>query len=253
MKTDLKKKATTDSGHINDPFIKLYLNANLTTPRSIGYEQDVNKTSLIRTWETHKKYLQNSYWGHTKRVFDFVFSSLVVVFVLSWIFPILYILIKMESNGPVIFKQQRNGLNQKPFICYKFRSMIVNNCSDSMPTFQGDTRITKIGNFIRKYYIDEIPQFINVLKGEMSIIGPRPHMLSETKHFNQVSKDFYKRHTVKPGITGLAQINNCKGEVVSYHHLSRRIKYDLFYIKNANIRNDLFIIYRTVFIMLFGG
>jgi len=208
--------------------------------------------SLIRLREAHQKYLQNPYWNGSKRVFDVIVSSAVVFFVLSWMYPLLFILIKLESKGPLIFKQKRNGLNEKPFDCYKFRSMEINDYCDSIPTIEKDPRITKTGHFIRKYSIDELPQFINVLKGDMTVVGPRPHMLSETNSFNQISLDFYKRHQVKPGITGLAQIKNCRGGVNSVSDLSFRIKYDLFYIKNASVLYDLEIVFRTIRKMAFG-
>ena len=208
--------------------------------------------SLARIKEIQKSYLQNSYWGASKRIFDIAASLFVVVFMLSWVYPLLLILIKRESKGPIIFKQKRNGLDQEPFDCYKFRSMTLNDYADTVPTIHNDPRITRVGCFIRKYSIDELPQFINVLKGDMTVVGPRPHMLSETDDFVKISADFYKRHHVKPGITGLAQINNCRGEINNYNDLSNRIKYDLFYIKNASMVYDIKIIYWTFIKMIFG-
>jgi putative colanic acid biosynthesis UDP-glucose lipid carrier transferase len=208
--------------------------------------------SLTRIGEVQQNYLQNAYWGAGKRFFDLVISTSVVVFVLSWMYPLLLILIKLESRGPIIFKQKRNGLNQNHFDCYKFRSMEINDYCDSVPTIYKDPRITKVGRFMRKYSIDELPQFINVLKGDMTVVGPRPHMLSETDTFNKISQDFYKRHLVKPGITGLAQINNSRGEINSINDLSSRIKYDLFYIKNASMGYDFKIVYWTFIKMIFG-
>ncbi len=208
--------------------------------------------SLTKIKEIQKSYLQNSYWGMSKRVFDITASLFVVVFMLSWIYPILLILIKRESKGPIVFKQKRSGLDQKPFYCYKFRSMTLNDYSDLVPTINNDPRITKVGRFIRRYSIDELPQFINVLKGDMTVVGPRPHMLSETDDFVKISADFYKRHDVRPGITGLAQINNCRGEINNYRDLSNRIKYDLFYIKNASMGYDFKIVYWTFIKMVLG-
>lgn len=208
--------------------------------------------SLARIEEGQKKYLKNSYWGVTKRVFDVIVSGAVTVFVLSWVYPLLFILIKLESKGPIIFKQKRNGLERESFDCYKFRSMTLNDYCDSVPTIKKDPRITKVGKFIRKYSIDELPQFINVLNGDMTVVGPRPHMLSETDDFMKICHDFYRRHQVRPGITGLAQINNCRGQINTYSDLSNRIKYDLFYIKNASLGYDLKIIYKTTIKMIFG-
>jgi len=223
--------------------LRLYRESEVSDPISI---------SLERIKKIQRDYLQNAYWSTTKRGFDIIFSLMVIVFVLSWVFPILYILIKLESKGPMIFKQKRNGLNQKPFDCYKFRSMRVNDYSESLPSFKGDPRITRIGKFIRKYSIDELPQFVNVLKGDMTIVGPRPHMLSETDSFNKLSDVFYKRHEVKPGITGLAQVNNCRGEISKIDDLLNRLKYDLLYIKNASMIFDLMIIGKTCSKMVIG-
>lgn len=208
--------------------------------------------SLARIKETQKNYLKNAYWGVSKRTFDIIVSSAVTLFILSWVYPLLFILIKLESKGPLIFKQKRNGLDNEPFDCYKFRSMSLNDYSDEVPTISGDPRITKVGAFIRKYSIDELPQFINVLKGDMTVVGPRPHMLSETDDFLKICDDFYKRHQVKPGITGVAQIKNCRGEINTYSDLSNRIKYDLFYIKNASMGYDFKIIVKTIIKMAFG-
>jgi putative colanic acid biosynthesis UDP-glucose lipid carrier transferase len=253
-----KIKTSNGSRHLRKLFdanikvVDLYREPNALLER---YKRSITLPkgdSLRRIKEVQERYLQNAYWGATKRSFDIIVSSSVVVFVLSWLYPLLFILIKLESKGPVIFKQKRNGLYQEHFDCYKFRSMQINDYSDSVPTIKEDPRITKIGSFIRKYSIDELPQFINVLKGDMTIVGPRPHMISETDSFNKICQDFYKRHHVKPGISGLAQINNCRGEIRSVTDLRHRIKYDLFYIKNASIRYDLLIVYKTVVKMVFG-
>jgi len=130
--------------------------------------------------------------------------------------------------------------------------MEVNDYSETLATINNDPRITLSGRIIRKYSIDELPQFINVLIGEMTIVGPRPHMINETDTFNQLTSEFYMRHHVKPGITGLAQINNCRGKINSKTELTNRLKYDLFYIKNASLFFDLKIIYRTIRFMVFG-
>ena len=208
--------------------------------------------SEARIRKFQEDYLDNSYWRTSKRLFDISFSLFVIVFVLSWLCPLMYVLIKLESKGPLIFKQSRSGLNQNQFLCYKFRSMEVNDYSETFPTMNKDPRITTSGRITRKYSIDELPQFINVLKGEMTIVGPRPHMINETDTFNQLSSEFYQRHHVKPGITGLAQINNCRGKINSTMDLRNRLRYDLFYIKNASLFLDLKIIYKTFLFMLFG-
>ncbi len=181
-----------------------------------------------------------------KRLFDIVFSLFVIIFVLSWLTPILFVLIKRESKGPLYFKQIRDGLRGNSFVCYKYRSMGVNNRSDKDQVVKGDIRITKIGRFIRKTSIDELPQFINVLKGEMSIVGPRPHMLSQSKKFIKIVDKYMVRHFVKPGITGLAQVKGLRGEIETDHDIINRVKYDIFYIENWSFIMDINIIIKTV-------
>ncbi|UCE92764.1 MAG: sugar transferase [Flavobacteriaceae bacterium] len=211
------------------------------------------KNYVKRIHDIQKEYLKNPYYGFQKRTFDIIISLGVTLLILSWLYPLLFVLIKLESKGPAIFKQKRNGLHMDPFNCYKFRSMRINEFCDSIPvTDANDYRITNLGKFLRKYSLDELPQFLNVLKGEMTVVGPRPHMVSETNTFIEISQDFHKRHDVKPGITGLAQINNCRGYIGSIGHLSSRIKYDLFYIRNASLRFDIIIVYKTIIQMFFG-
>jgi len=183
----------------------------------------------------------------SKRLFDIVFSLIVLIFVLSWLTPILSFFIKRESKGPVFFKQVRDGLKGESFVCYKYRSMGVNTRSEMDQTVKGDGRITKIGKFIRKTSIDELPQFINVLKGEMSVVGPRPHMLSQSAIFKKIVDKYIIRHFVKPGITGLAQVKGYRGEIESDQDIINRVKYDLFYIENWSFVLDINIIIRTIF------
>ncbi len=180
-----------------------------------------------------------------KRSFDILFSSLVVVFILSWLTPIIAIAIKLESKGPVFFKQSRNGFNYKEFDCYKFRSMNPNKDAHLYQATRDDRRITKIGRFIRKTSIDELPQFFNVLFGDMSVVGPRPHMVSHTSVYAKRIDKFMVRHFVKPGITGLAQISGFRGEIESDKDIIGRVKYDIFYIENWSLLLDLKIIIRT--------
>ncbi|WP_040252915.1 undecaprenyl-phosphate glucose phosphotransferase [Psychroserpens mesophilus] len=180
-----------------------------------------------------------------KRTFDIVFSSLVIIFLLSWLTPLIAILIKLESRGPVFFKQSRNGFNYKEFDCYKFRSMTPNKDAHLYQATRGDNRITKIGKFIRKTSIDELPQFFNVLFGDMSVVGPRPHMVSHTNMYAKKIDKFMVRHFVKPGITGLAQISGFRGEVESDKDIIGRVKYDIFYIENWSLLLDFKIILKT--------
>ena len=180
-----------------------------------------------------------------KRSFDILFSSLIIIFILSWLTPLIAILIKMESKGPVFFKQSRNGFNYKEFDCYKFRSMTPNPDAHLYQAIRGDNRVTKIGKFIRKTSIDELPQFFNVLFGDMSVVGPRPHMVSHTNIYAKRIDKFMVRHFVKPGITGLAQISGFRGEIESDQDIIGRVKYDIFYIENWSLLLDLKIITRT--------
>ncbi len=189
--------------------------------------------------------LEDSFNMVIKRIFDIIFSSLVVIFILSWLTPIIAILIKIESKGPVFFKQSRNGFNYKEFDCYKFRSMMPNKDAHLYQATRGDQRITKIGKFIRKTSIDELPQFFNVLFGDMSVVGPRPHMVSHTNMYAKKIDKFMVRHFVKPGITGLAQISGFRGEIETDKDIIGRVKYDIFYIENWSLLLDLKIITQT--------
>ena len=187
-----------------------------------------------------------------KRVFDLVFSAVIIIGVLSWLTPILAIIIKWESKGPLFFVQKRNGLNYKEFNCYKFRSMELNSQADSCLASKDDVRITKVGKYIRKTSIDELPQFFNVFLGEMSVVGPRPHMVSIANVYASRVDKFMVRHFVKPGITGLAQTNGFRGEVETEADIINRVKYDIFYMENWSILLDIEIIFKTIFNTLKG-
>lgn len=196
--------------------------------------------------------LQDSINKVVKRIFDIVFSSAVIVFLLSWLTPLIAILIKLESKGPVFFKQSRNGFNYREFDCYKFRSMTPNKNANLHQATRGDQRITKVGRFIRKTSIDELPQFFNVLFGDMSVVGPRPHMVSHTNMYAKKIDKFMVRHFVKPGITGLAQVSGFRGEVETDSDIINRVKYDIFYIENWSLPLDLKIMFQTFFNALKG-
>ncbi|WP_179344646.1 undecaprenyl-phosphate glucose phosphotransferase [Winogradskyella ursingii] len=189
--------------------------------------------------------LEDSVNMFLKRSFDILFASFIIVFILSWLTPIIAILIKIESKGPVFFKQSRNGFNYKEFDCYKFRSMTPNKEAHLYQATKGDQRVTKIGKFIRKTSIDELPQFFNVLFGDMSVVGPRPHMVSHTNMYAKKIDKFMVRHFVKPGITGLAQISGFRGEVETDKDIIGRVKFDIFYIENWSLLLDLKIIVQT--------
>lgn len=181
-----------------------------------------------------------------KRMFDILVSSGIIIFILSWLTPILAILIVLESKGPVFFKQMRSGFNNNEFACYKFRSMTPNKNAHLFQTTKGDQRVTKIGAFIRKTSIDELPQFFNVLFGSMSVVGPRPHMVSHTNLYAQRVDKFMLRHFVKPGITGLAQVSGFRGEIEADKDIINRVKYDIFYIENWSLLLDMKIILQTI-------
>lgn len=187
-----------------------------------------------------------------KRGFDIFFSIAIIVGVLWWVVPILGILIKLESKGPIFFKQKRNGLNNKEFNCYKFRSMEFTGTEKADQVSKNDVRVTKIGKIIRKTSIDELPQFFNVLLGDMSVVGPRPHMISYNQEYTRTVNKFMMRHFIKPGITGLAQIKGFRGEIETDYDIINRFKYDIFYLENWSILLDIKIIITTIYNVVKG-
>ncbi|WP_353482874.1 exopolysaccharide biosynthesis polyprenyl glycosylphosphotransferase [Haliscomenobacter sp.] len=182
-----------------------------------------------------------------KRTFDIVFSLAVILLVFSWLYPLVRYFIKRESKGPTFFNQMRTGYWNKPFDCFKFRTMQVNENSDQLQATKGDSRITKIGAFLRKTNIDELPQFFNVLKGEMSIVGPRPHMVKHTEDYSALIDKYMIRHEVKPGITGWAQVNGWRGPTEEVYQMEKRVEYDVFYIENWSFWFDCKCIFLTIF------
>ena len=181
-----------------------------------------------------------------KRIFDICVSFLFVVTVYPFIYIIVGTIIKITSPGPIYFKQERTGSDGRIFKCIKFRSMKVNSDSDKMQATQNDPRKTRFGNFLRKSSIDELPQFINVLKGDMSIVGPRPHMLKHTDEYSQVINKFMVRHFVKPGITGWAQVTGFRGETKELSQMQGRVEKDIWYIEHWSLLLDLRICIKTV-------
>lgn len=182
-----------------------------------------------------------------KRVFDIVFSLLVIFFIFPWLFPIVALLITLESRGPIFFIQKRTGYWNKPFNCIKFRTMKVNSRSDQQQATKEDARITKWGAFLRKTNIDELPQFFNVLKGDMSVVGPRPHMLKHTEDYSKLIDKFMIRHEVKPGITGWAQVKGWRGPTEVLYKMAKRVEYDVDYIENWSFWFDCKCILLTVY------
>jgi putative colanic acid biosysnthesis UDP-glucose lipid carrier transferase len=187
-----------------------------------------------------------------KRAVDILFSSFVILFILSWLIPILAILIKLDSRGPVFFVQLRSGKNNQPFRCIKFRSLRVNNEADSKQVSRNDNRITSLGRIMRKTNIDELPQFINIFLGDMSVVGPRPHMLKHTEHFAELYKEYMIRHFVKPGLTGWAQVNGYRGEIKENDLLRKRVEFDTWYMENWSLYFDLRIILLTILVTIKG-
>jgi undecaprenyl-phosphate galactose phosphotransferase/putative colanic acid biosynthesis UDP-glucose lipid carrier transferase len=182
-----------------------------------------------------------------KKGFDLVFSFGVIVLIFPWLFPILIILIKMDSPGPVFFKQERSGRENQSFACLKFRTMKVNKFSDTVQATNGDSRVTKMGAFMRRTNIDELPQFLNVLWGNMSVVGPRPHMLVHTEQYSELINNYLVRHYAKPGITGWAQVNGFRGETKELIDMKDRVDHDIWYIENWSLLLDFKIIFQTVF------
>ncbi|MFC4873118.1 sugar transferase [Negadavirga shengliensis] len=196
-------------------------------------------------------FLTDPYKLLIKRGVDLAISLFLLVFVLSWLFPLLAVLIKISSPGPILFKQNRHGKGNKIFLCYKFRTMRLNPDADVKQASKHDSRITKIGRFLRRSSLDELPQVINVLKGEMSLIGPRPHAVPMNYAFSKEIDNYMFRHVVKPGITGLAQSKGYRGEIRHFFDIYGRVKLDHFYIKKWCLALDLKIIVWTIHTLFF--
>ena len=188
------------------------------------------------------------YWYNQifKRFFDIIFSFFVLVFFVSWMYLIFGLIIKYQSKGPVLFVQKRHGLGGKVFNCFKFRTMILNSEEDTKFADNNDSRLTKFGKLLRISALDEMPQFINVLVGDMSVVGPRPHPIKLNEKFQKKIDKFSKRHQFKPGITGLAQIRGYRGKIYGFYDMSSRVKLDRYYFKNWSISFDIKIFFSTV-------
>jgi len=181
-----------------------------------------------------------------KRLFDVVFSLILIVFILTWLIPLAGLLILIDSKGPIFFIQRRIGKNGKLFPCLKFRTMIINDEADEKQADENDQRVTRMGKFLRRTNIDEFPQFFNVLAGDMSIIGPRPHMVSDCIRFSFVIPAYKFRTLAKPGITGLAQVKGYHGPTIDYESIFTRYHWDAEYIRSASFWLDLKIIFLTI-------
>lgn len=237
-------KQITLFANTNHLVVKLIPDANELSSKN--YQTEYYDDSLL-VLNVKKLPFENSENKLKKRVFDILFSLFILVFVMSWLTPIIWLLIKLDSKGPVFFKQKREGLNSELFICYKFRSMRINVASNHNHTVKNDVRVTKLGSFLRKTSLDELPQFFNVLQGNMSVVGPRPHLKSLSIEYQKNVNNYLERHAMKPGITGLAQVRGYRGEIRKKSDIKNRIRLDIFYIENWSILLDIKIILQTIF------
>ena len=186
-----------------------------------------------------------------KRSFDLIFSTLIIAGILSWLLPLLALLIKLDSGGPVFFIQRRVGRNARLFDCYKLRTMVINDLADERPAMGNDGRITRVGGWFRRTHLDELPQFFNVLLGSMSIVGPRPYMPADCRLFAEIVVDGDVRHRVKPGITGMAQAKGLHGTVRRDPRIIlQRYHWDAYYISHADFGLDMSILRRTIMLLL---
>lgn len=213
----------------------------------------ITLNALLIENENENIFYTNNYWFRaSKRAFDILFSLTVIIFILSWLLPVIALLIRIESKGPAIFSQKRSSRDNTIFDCYKFRSMYLNDRCNTSQTAKGDPRITKVGAFLRRTNLDELPQFFNVLMGNMSVVGPRPHMLSQTLEYAELIDIFMVRHLVKPGITGWAQVNGLRGQTSNVNEMLNRVEADVWYLKNWSFLLDMKIIILTAFYTVVG-
>ena len=228
--------------------VRIKLITSYNSPINVRNAQFYGLTQVVTH---HVSPLDSILYRIQKRIFDIVFSGLVITGLLSWFIPLMAILIWTDSKGPLFFIQKRPGRLKKPFPCIKFRSMAVNNRTEKSAT-RNDARITRIGKFIRKTSIDELPQFFNVFFGQMSIVGPRPNLTSQNNQYSNIFDDYSKRMYLKPGITGLAQVSGARGAIDNDIEMKHRVKYDIFYIRNWSFVLDIKIIFRTVLNIIRG-
>jgi putative colanic acid biosynthesis UDP-glucose lipid carrier transferase len=181
-----------------------------------------------------------------KRFFDIFISSFAIVFILSWLIPLVALLIWLDSGESVFFVQLRNGKNNKVFPCYKFRSMYKNAEEHSRQATKNDERLTRLGKILRRTNLDEFPQFLNVFVGDMSIVGPRPHMIKHTEEYSKILNQYMVRHFLKPGITGWAQVNGLRGETRELSQMAKRVEHDLWYMENWSMLLDVRILFLTL-------
>ena len=228
------------------------LKANVI-PELVDYDFNnffISKIESVPYININKLPLDGVFNQFLKRSFDIVFSFLVSFFFLSWMIPVIGIIIKISSRGPIFFIQKREGLKGSVFNCIKFRTMVLNSESDTKWADDNDNRLTRFGRFLRISSLDEMPQFLNVLIGDMSVVGPRPHALNLNKEYSSKILTFNKRHKFKPGITGLAQSKGFNGLISDIYDMKNRVKLDIFYFKNWSIILDLKITFLTFLILI---
>ncbi len=214
-------------------------------------DAQLHDDSRIPVISTRKAPLRLMVNAQVKRIFDVVFSLLALAFLVPFVFPIIALAIKLESQGPIFFKQLRPGRNNQLFWCYKFRTMAVNSDSE-MQASRNDRRITRVGAFLRKTSLDELPQFLNVLFGDMSVVGPRPNLVKHLEEYPREISEYSLRHQITPGITGYAQISGFRGETRETHMMQKRVEHDLWYIENWSLAFDIKIIGRTIWNVVAG-
>jgi len=222
-------------------------------PGMEGYpkrKMNISQLGNVNVISLHEEPLNTPLAKFIKRSADVVFSFLFLITLFPLIWIICAIGIKLSSPGPVFFKQKRTGYEGKEFWCYKFRSMHQSADADTKQAEKGDSRVFKFGEFLRRSSIDELPQFINVFKGDMSIIGPRPHMLHHTDIYSDLIGDYMIRHLAKPGITGWAQVNGCRGETKELSEMKERVEKDIWYIEHWSVELDVSIFFLTLWQLL---
>jgi putative colanic acid biosynthesis UDP-glucose lipid carrier transferase len=233
----------------DDNFIYLRITPDLG--EAVTDKYNVFMLDSIPVITTRKEPLGVALNAGLKRLFDIVFSLLVILLIFPIIVPIVALAIRLDSAGPIIFKQLRQGKKNKLFECYKFRTMYVNNASERQAT-KNDPRVTRVGRFLRKSNLDEVPQFVNVLMGNMSVVGPRPHISAQQEQYSKTIEKYKVRHFVTPGITGYAQVNGFRGETKEIGLMEKRVEYDVNYMENWSLSLDIKIIFLTVWNMISG-
>lgn len=192
------------------------------------------------------------YFRYGKRLFDVIFSTLFLILIGSWLLPLLAIFIKLDSPGPALFRQKRVGVGGRIFVCLKFRTMSHDPNAVFAQTQRNDPRVTRVGSFLRRTNLDEIPQFLNVLAGQMSVVGPRPHVPELDEAFAGSVPSYSSRNLVRPGVTGLAQVSGCRGETRSVREMTHRVRFDIFYIRSISFGMDIQVILKTILSVVRG-